>query len=321
MTKILLLSIHPQYVDKIISGEKRFEYRKQIPTENVSHVVIYATAPVKRLLAIAEVEYVLTATPYSLWERTKYASGISRSFFREYFTGKSKGYAIKFGRVWSIDEKTALEITHNVPQSFSYFSKSEFNKLQQTLHNSEVIPSSLLFIAGIHGAGKTFFSEKYLTPSGWHCSSASSIIKNNNGIVRNNKMVTELQKNQEKLLCGIRNLRLQYSDIAIDGHFTLINEVGSISRVPQETFLGIAPKYIILLTAPCELIKQRLEMRDHCVWDLEKIENFQTQEQQYATAFANKYSIPIATIDGTLAPRIIIKQVKELLKMRCSKTT
>lgn len=42
----ILLSVFPEYVDRILSGEKRFEFRKHIPVEVVDHIVFYATAPV-----------------------------------------------------------------------------------------------------------------------------------------------------------------------------------------------------------------------------------------------------------------------------------
>ena len=32
-SKTIILSIHPRHVEKILSGEKRYEYRKQIPTD------------------------------------------------------------------------------------------------------------------------------------------------------------------------------------------------------------------------------------------------------------------------------------------------
>ena len=78
MKKILLISIHPKFVEKILTGEKRFEFRKHIPSCEISHILIHATTPEKRLVAIAEVEQVLQAPPSVLWEQTKYAAGIPR---------------------------------------------------------------------------------------------------------------------------------------------------------------------------------------------------------------------------------------------------
>ena len=69
-TKTILLSIHPCFVEKILSGEKLFEYRKNIPTD-ISHVVIYATVPIKNIVAFVEVDSVLKGSPQEIWEKTK----------------------------------------------------------------------------------------------------------------------------------------------------------------------------------------------------------------------------------------------------------
>lgn len=312
MTKILLLSIHPPYVEKIMNGEKRFEYRKHIPTENVSHIVIYATVPVKRLVAIVEIERILEASPYSLWEQTKYAAGISRTFFRQYFAGRKKAYALKLGRVWSVENDTAEKITYKIPQSFSYFLESDFEYLQQASNCTEIISPRLAFIAGIHGVGKTFFVEKYLAPAGWYCTSASSIIKNYKGEVNREKKTKEVLQNQEKLLSGLRILRTQYSDLALDGHFTLLNEWGKIVCIPQDTFCDINPGCIIVLTASCELIQQRILNRDNQKWDLSLIQRFQDMELQNAVEFASAHNIPLEIVDLTSSARSILKQIEKL---------
>ena len=41
-TETIILSIHPSHIEKILSGEKRYEYRKRIPTD-IRHIVVYAT--------------------------------------------------------------------------------------------------------------------------------------------------------------------------------------------------------------------------------------------------------------------------------------
>lgn len=48
MSKAVLLSIHPEWADKIYSGEKAVEWRKTFPTEAEpgTPVLLYETAPV-----------------------------------------------------------------------------------------------------------------------------------------------------------------------------------------------------------------------------------------------------------------------------------
>lgn len=96
MKKILLISIHPKFVEKILTGEKRFEFRKHIPSCEISHILIHATTPEKRLVAIAEVEQVLQAPPSVLWEQTKYKVCRRNSpfFFQRVFLWEQNSFRI-----------------------------------------------------------------------------------------------------------------------------------------------------------------------------------------------------------------------------------
>lgn len=47
----VLLSIKPEFVEKIFSGEKLYEYRKAtFKNEDISSVVIYSTMPVGKIV-------------------------------------------------------------------------------------------------------------------------------------------------------------------------------------------------------------------------------------------------------------------------------
>ena len=124
MSKILL-SIKPEFADKIISGEKKFEYRTHIPSRPINSIVIYSTSPVGRIIGEVEVIDVISGSPSSLWERTKAESGISREKYREYFKGRKRAYAFKLGQVNRFESDVCLKnygVT-KAPQSFIYLSE------------------------------------------------------------------------------------------------------------------------------------------------------------------------------------------------------
>ena len=262
MKKFLLISIHPKFADKILSGEKRFEFRKHIPSCEFSHIVIHATAPQKRLLAIAEVEQTLQASPSALWERTKYAAGISRSFFRKYFQGTKTAFAFQIGRVFTIPASIAEQIVYVPPQSYSYFQNSEYIKKLREIINYHNVPSDIIFIGGVHGVGKTYFRNKFLLSAGWYGVSASEIIKQKAGEVNINKRTAAIEDNQKLLQEGLSSIKQRFYRIALDGHFSLINKTGQVTLVSEDTFTGIEPSAIIVLTAPVEIIYDRLRARD-----------------------------------------------------------
>lgn len=122
----VLLSIKPEYANKILSGEKRFEFRKAIFKDpNVRTVIIYATKPVGKVIGEFEIEAVISARPETLWRKTKKFSGITRLFFDEYFMGRDTGYAIQVKKAHKyqtpLDLKSVLP-NNFPPQSFCYLS-------------------------------------------------------------------------------------------------------------------------------------------------------------------------------------------------------
>lgn len=105
-----------------MSGEKRYEYRKLVPS-NIQYMIVYATAPVKQVVALIEVESIIKGSPEELWEITKEYSGISKEFFMSYFRDCNKAYAIKFKSVYKFDYPiplTYLKDVDRAPQSFVY---------------------------------------------------------------------------------------------------------------------------------------------------------------------------------------------------------
>jgi len=74
----------PEFADKILSGDKRYEFRKVLFKKNVDTIVIYATMPVGKIIGEFKVEDILQDKPASLWDRTKEYSGITQGFFNQY---------------------------------------------------------------------------------------------------------------------------------------------------------------------------------------------------------------------------------------------
>lgn len=120
--KALLLSIKPEYVEKILQGEKKFEYRKRLAKEDVSYIYVYSTAPSMKVVASVHIEGHLSDSPTALWEKTKAAAGISRAKFRDYFRGCKTAYAYKLGKVEVFESpKNLSDLGVAVaPQSFVY---------------------------------------------------------------------------------------------------------------------------------------------------------------------------------------------------------
>lgn len=121
----VILSIKPEFVERIFSGIKRFEYRKVIfRRNNISTVIVYATKPFGKIVGEFEIGEIIENSPKELWNQTKDYSGISKNYFNEYFRGRDNGFAIKIKNCKIYDEPLDLwmydENIKVAPQSFCY---------------------------------------------------------------------------------------------------------------------------------------------------------------------------------------------------------
>lgn len=119
----ILMPINPEYVDEILSGNKKYEYRKiKAKRKNIDKMVIYSTSPIMRVVAEVDVEGIIEASPEKLWEKTKEYSGITKDFYSKYYKNKENAIAYKLGNIKVYDKpKKLCDIGINyVPQSFIY---------------------------------------------------------------------------------------------------------------------------------------------------------------------------------------------------------
>ncbi|GAA1955212.1 ASCH domain protein [Nocardioides panacihumi] len=117
------MSIHPQYAQAIMAGTKKVEFRKRRIADDVTHVIVYATAPVSAVVGVFEVSGQTTTTPTSLWRRFKKVAGISRDGFDAYFEGRDSATGITVGDVTVLDEPLCLQGDLGIgrpPQSYQY---------------------------------------------------------------------------------------------------------------------------------------------------------------------------------------------------------
>lgn len=121
--KKILLPIKPKYVEQILSGKKKVEYRKRLASQgNVDRVLIYASSPVKLVVAEFTIAERLQDTPSRLWEQTSHFGGITHDAFTKYFEGCSVAYAYSISKLYIYSRPIPLSdygLT-KAPQNFCY---------------------------------------------------------------------------------------------------------------------------------------------------------------------------------------------------------
>ncbi|MBQ0030416.1 MAG: hypothetical protein KBT32_08270 [Bacteroidales bacterium] len=90
-----ILSIKPQFVDEIVAGRKKYEFRKKGFKEQVNKIYVYASSPVCKIIGEFLLGNILEGDPDRIWALTSAKAGISREYFDEYYEQKKVAYALE----------------------------------------------------------------------------------------------------------------------------------------------------------------------------------------------------------------------------------
>ena len=134
--RIVLISIHPKHVAKILSGQKRIEFRRSWAANPVDGLVLYSTSPERRVVAVAKIKKTVVGAPASLWSYAQaHGPGVTRDQLFDYLTGKETAVALHLAEVrcfrLPISLHRLLPSGARPPQSFRYLTEAETTKLKR----------------------------------------------------------------------------------------------------------------------------------------------------------------------------------------------
>ena len=119
----VVLSIKPEFANKIFDGSKEFEFRRAIfKNKNVKSINVNSSSPVQKVIGEFDIAEIFNDNLDELWQLTKDQSGITKDFFYKYFSNKEKGFAIKIKNKRKYKTPKCLRKDYNLnpPQSFAY---------------------------------------------------------------------------------------------------------------------------------------------------------------------------------------------------------
>jgi len=130
----VLLSIKPEFAEKILGHEKRYEFRKTSFRDPsiIETIYMYASSPVQEIVGSFSLSSVSEGTPAELWREFGSDSGIDqRSRFMDYFANTDTGYAFEVTDVQRftepVDPKQHIK-DFRPPVSFQYL-RGEYDSL------------------------------------------------------------------------------------------------------------------------------------------------------------------------------------------------
>ena len=120
---VVLLPIKPRYARPIMSGKKLVEFRKNAFARRPSHVVVYASTPVRKVLGYFEVSAVDVDAVDALWDKYSHVGGVPAAEFGRYYAGRERGVAVSVGRIVHAATPAALAdlgLDGRPPQNYAY---------------------------------------------------------------------------------------------------------------------------------------------------------------------------------------------------------
>lgn len=135
----ILLSIKPEFVFKIFTGEKRFEFRKKIPKKHFKKVFIYESSPTQNVVGWFIVSRIIKDDPDTIWDECNSKSGIEKQNYYNYCNGNQKIYALEIKEYHKFDDPiNPFNLISNFmpPQNFTYLDSS--NSLSSLLKEEEL---------------------------------------------------------------------------------------------------------------------------------------------------------------------------------------
>ena len=158
----MLLSIRPQYADRLFQGTKLVEIRRKFTKKWLGQrASLYASRPVSALVGEATMSAISSASPADIWAQYGSAIGCEKSEFDLYTQGCDQVHAIELKEVLPYQDRVSLDQLSHIlkedlrpPQSYCHFN----------LDGNSVWARAVCIAAFLHG--RFGFVDRNLSVSG-----------------------------------------------------------------------------------------------------------------------------------------------------------
>lgn len=155
----------------------------------------------------------------------------------------------------------------------------------------------VIFLAGVHGVGKTYLGKPAAEALNLPYATASTLIRAELGVANWNekKHVQDAGKNQKALISAVNKLLESEGRLILDGHFVLRGANGELNALSADVFKGLKIGGVILIEAPASVIAKRLEARG-APHSVESIEELASAELQQAHKVCQELEVPLVRL-------------------------
>lgn len=180
----------------------------------------------------------------------------------------------------------------------------------------------VIFICGIHGAGKTTFGRKLSERIGLPHFSSSDLIRKKApdalSTAAGEKRVSNCDQNQVTLIEAVNERLKRYPTIILDGHATILNAESIPVPIDKQIFQALDVCALIFMDVAVDNIAKRLEIRDGKRPDFELLSKHREAECAHAQALAESLHCCFRVIDGSEESlNEVVKDLTQKLEGSC----
>ncbi|MBU0916928.1 MAG: AAA family ATPase [Gammaproteobacteria bacterium] len=157
-----------------------------------------------------------------------------------------------------------------------------------------------IFVAGIHGAGKTFATKPACQKLGLIHATASQLIREERGLASwdAGKVVSDVDLNQRALIAAATRIRQGGATLVLDGHFVLRRAPGVHERLSVDVFRALRCSSLLLIRSSLPVVLDRLRARQDMTWSDTELEKFSEAEDVHGAEVANALGITLTILDA-----------------------
>lgn len=157
-----------------------------------------------------------------------------------------------------------------------------------------------IFVAGVHGVGKTHLASRLSSDTGLMHTSASTLIKEERALPEwsLDKRVAEVNENQIALARAVARHNASGRALLLDGHFVLLGEDGLFIPLNVDVFQALNLKAILLIEVPPIVLVGRIAQRDELFRDPVWLADFMATERSHAEAVSGALNVPLKVLES-----------------------
>jgi adenylate kinase len=157
-----------------------------------------------------------------------------------------------------------------------------------------------IFVAGVHGVGKSHLASQASRTLALVHTSASRLI-NEERKASNwspDKKVSDANTNQIALAAAVKRYNSAGERLLLDGHFVLLGSEGEFVRLGPDVFRPLSLDGVILIEAAPDLIAARIRERDGREVEVEQITKFMAAERVQAQMVCDELAISLFVLNS-----------------------